>query len=104
MRPDKLASRSAPAWRPLAAIDRPPPVGCIGRACNAAGRNANNKVPQAIMIELSLWVLGAVVLIGLVAARLARRPRKQNDMELLDFDFDKSKSYEKDGRKFPFSY
>lgn len=56
------------------------------------------------MIELSLWVLGAVVLIGLAAARLARRPRKQNDMELLDFDFDKSKSYEKDGRKFPFSY
>lgn len=56
------------------------------------------------MIELSLWVLGAVVLIGLVSARLARRPRKQSHMELLDFDFDKSKSYEKDGRKFPFSY
>lgn len=56
------------------------------------------------MIELSLWVLCAVLVIGLVAARLARRPRKQHDMELIEFDFDKSKSYEKDGRKFPFSY
>jgi hypothetical protein len=56
------------------------------------------------MLELSLWVLGAVLVLGLVACRLARRPRKQHDMELLDFDFDKSKSYEKDGRKYPFSY
>jgi len=56
------------------------------------------------MLELSLWVLGGVFVLGLVACRLARQPRKQNDMELLDFDFDKSKTYEKDGRKFPFSY
>jgi len=56
------------------------------------------------MLEFSLWVLGGVLMVGLVACRLARKPRKQNDMELLEFDFDKSKCYEKDGRKFPFSY
>ena len=56
------------------------------------------------MIELALWVLGGVVVIGLAACRLARKPRRENDMELLDFDFEKSKSYEKDGRKYPFSY
>ncbi|MBI5518519.1 MAG: hypothetical protein HY916_00495 [Desulfovibrio sp.] len=56
------------------------------------------------MLELSLWVLGGVFVLGLVACRLARKPRKQHDMELLDFDFDKSKIYEKDGRKYPFSY
>jgi hypothetical protein len=57
-----------------------------------------------VMLELSLWVLGGVFVLGLVACRLARKPRKQHDMELLDFDFDKSKIYEKDGRKYPFSY
>jgi len=56
------------------------------------------------MLELSLWVFGVVFVLGLAACRLARKPRKQHDMELLDFDFDKSKNYEKDGRKYPFSY
>jgi hypothetical protein len=56
------------------------------------------------MLELSLWVLGGVLVMGLLACRLARKPRRQHDMELLDFDFDKSKTYEKDGRKYPFSY
>jgi len=56
------------------------------------------------MLELSLWVHGTVLIIGLVACRLARKPRRQHDMELLDFDFEKCKSYEKDGRKYPFSY
>ena len=59
---------------------------------------------EATMIELSLWVLGAVVALGLVACRLARKPKKEHDLELLDFDFDKIKTYEKDGRKYPFSY
>ena len=56
------------------------------------------------MLEFSFWVLGGVLVLGLVACRLARKPRRQNDMELLEFDFDKSKTYEKDGRKYPFSY
>lgn len=56
------------------------------------------------MLEFSLWVLGGVVVLGLVASRLARKPRRQNDMELLEFDFDKNKNYERDGRKYPFSY
>ena len=56
------------------------------------------------MIELSLWVLGAAFAHGLVACRLARKPKKEHDLELLDFDFDKTKTYEKDGRKYPFSY
>ncbi len=65
------------------------------------GRNATKGL---VMLELSLWVLGGVFVLGLVACRLARKPRKEHDMELLDFDFDKSKIYEKDGRKYPFSY
>lgn len=56
------------------------------------------------MLELSLWVLGGVLVVGVIACRLSRRPRREHDMELLDFDFDKNKSYEKDGRKFPFTY
>ncbi|MBU1228751.1 MAG: hypothetical protein KKA55_12135 [Proteobacteria bacterium] len=56
------------------------------------------------MVELSLWVLSAVVVTGLVACKLARKPKKNHDLELLDFDFDKTKNYEKDGRKYPFSY
>ena len=56
------------------------------------------------MLELSLWVLGGVFVVGLLACRFARMPRRQHYLELLDFDFDKSKCYEKDGRKFPFSY
>jgi len=56
------------------------------------------------MLELSLWVFGGFFVLGVAAYRLARKPRKQHDMELLDFDFDKSKNYEKDGRKYPFSY
>jgi beta-lactamase regulating signal transducer with metallopeptidase domain len=59
---------------------------------------------RVAMLELSLWVLGGVVVLGLIACRLARKPRRQHDMELIEFDFDKSKSYEKDGRKYPFSY
>jgi hypothetical protein len=56
------------------------------------------------MTEFALWVLGAVLVIGAIACRLARKPRRENDLELLDFDFDKIKTYEKDGRKYPFSY
>lgn len=56
------------------------------------------------MLELSLWVLGGVLALGLIACRLVRKPRRENDLELLDFDFDKNKSYEKDGRKYPFTY
>ena len=56
------------------------------------------------MTEFALWVLGAVLVIGAIACRLARKPRRENDLELLDFDFEKIKTYEKDGRKYPFSY
>jgi len=78
----------------------PHPWGLLTRR----GRNGRNATKGLAMLELSLWVLGGVFVLGLVACRLARKPRKQHDMELLDFDFDKSKTYEKDGRKFPFSY
>lgn len=56
------------------------------------------------MLELSLWVFGGVVAMGILACRLARKPRRQDYRELIEFDFDKSKSYEKDGRKYPFTY
>jgi hypothetical protein len=81
-------------------LDRPPCLGCI---CPARAY-LTPRARRVIMLEFSLWVLGGVLMVGLVACRLARKPRKQNDMELLEFDFDKSKCYEKDGRKFPFSY
>jgi len=81
-------------------LDSPSPLGSIDQR----GRFRPNDKEGVVMLELSLWVLGGVFVMGVLACRLARKPRKQHDMELLDFDFDKSKCYEKDGRKFPFSY
>jgi hypothetical protein len=83
------------------AIDSPPRLGCSD--CLRMPQDSGQE-EQATMIELSLWVLGAVLALGLVACRLARKPKKEHDLELLDFDFDKIKTYEKDGRKYPFSY
>lgn len=84
----------------LLRLDSPTPLGSI----DASRRFPAERQKGCNMLELSLWVLGGVFVMGLLACRLARKPRKQHDMELLDFDFDKSKTYEKDGRKYPFSY
>lgn len=55
---------------------------------------------------MSAW-LSALVSLAVLAALcgmvcLRRKPRPP--MELPRFDFDKTKSYEREGRKFPFSY
>ncbi|WP_156904457.1 hypothetical protein [Desulfovibrio aminophilus] len=57
---------------------------------------------------MSLWIhalIGGLALLGLavIVALLARR-RIKPPSDLPNFDFDKNKNYEKEGRKFPFSY
>ncbi|MCM0754934.1 hypothetical protein M7784_06695 [Desulfovibrio aminophilus] len=59
---------------------------------------------------MSLWtyaLIGGLALLGLavIAVSLrARRRRNAPPRDLPNFNFDKNKSYEKEGRKFPFSY
>jgi hypothetical protein len=50
----------------------------------------------AVAVAVALVVAGGVI--------LGRRKRRPPRLELERFNFDKNKSYEKDGRKFPFSY
>ncbi|MUM76462.1 hypothetical protein GKC30_02305 [Pseudodesulfovibrio sp. F-1] len=52
-----------------------------------------------IYVGLALAVAGLILGLFLFRKKAARPKR-----ELESFNFDKSKSYEKDGRKYPFSY
>lgn len=56
-------------------------------------------------MSISLYIAVGLAVTGLVLVLyLVRRPKRRPRQELESFNFDKSKSYEKDGRKYPFSY
>ncbi|WP_419785628.1 hypothetical protein [Pseudodesulfovibrio sp.] len=56
---------------------------------------------------MSTYILAGIGLVAIAACAvliLTRRRPKRNRLPLDTFNFDKQKKYEKDGRKFPFSY
>ena len=60
---------------------------------------------QGEQMNIYIYIAAGLALVGLVLVLyLARKPKCRPKRELESFNFDKSKSYEKDGRKYPFSY
>jgi hypothetical protein len=60
---------------------------------------------RRILMQTYIYVGLAVAVAGLgLVLYLFRRKSGRPKRELESFNFDKSKSYEKDGRKYPFSY
>ncbi|MEF2232083.1 MAG: hypothetical protein V3571_14215 [Pseudodesulfovibrio sp.] len=54
-----------------------------------------------ILVGILAFLVG--MLITLLVCRRGRRPKRMGE-NLNRFNFDKQKKYEKDGRKYPFSY
>ncbi|ADU63715.1 MAG: hypothetical protein KUA35_16055 [Pseudodesulfovibrio sp.] len=56
-------------------------------------------------MSIYIYIAAGLAVVGLaLVLYLARKPKCRPKQELESFNFDKSKSYEKDGRKYPFSY
>lgn len=57
---------------------------------------------------MSFWLLcvAGLAVVALPVLLLTRRARRRGNppQRLEHFDFDRNKSYEREGRKFPFSY